>query len=302
MDKMVVGSANPMDINTDLVRRLIDRQFPQWQRYPIQKIAPGGWDNRSFRLGSDLTVRLPSHSTYVAQVAKEQRWLPQLASRLAMAIPMPVAMGLPSDDYPWPWSVYRWIDGETARVAPIANLPRFATDLANFLKTLQAIDAAEGPLPGSHNFYRGGDLHVYHNETHNAIQSLNTCIDQAAATAVWQAALHKPFSDRPVWVHGDIASTNLLVQDSRLSAVIDFGCLGIGDPACDLTIAWTFFSGPSREAFRRHLEADAGTWARARGWAIWKALITMADARTDVPKRQEAQRVFNEVITEFAQR
>ena len=288
-----------MDINTDLVRRLVDQQFPRWRSFPIQKIEPGGWDHRSFRLGSDLTVRLPSHSTYVAQVAKEQRWLPQLASRLAIAIPTPVAMGLPSDEYPWPWSVYRWIEGETARGAHIANLPRFAADVADFLKALQATDATEGPLPGSHNFYRGGDLRIYHDETRSAIRSLGTHIDQAAATAVWQAALHETWSDIPVWVHGDVASTNLLVQDSRLSAVIDFGCLGIGDPACDLTIAWTFFSGPSREAFRSHLEADAGTWARARGWALWKALITLADKSTDVPKRQEARRVLHEVITEF---
>ncbi len=291
-----------MDIDVSLVRRLIDQQCPQWRGLPIQKIEPGGWDNRTFRLGSDLTVRLPSHAAYAAQVAKEQRWLPQLAAQLPVAIPMPVAKGLPSDEYPWQWSVYRWIEGETAQVARIADLPAFAVDVAHFLVALQRTEAAGGPLPGPLNFYRGGDLQVYHDETRQAIRDLEAQIDAAAATAVWEAALHEAWGDMPVWVHGDISSTNLLVQNGRLSAVIDFGCLGIGDPACDLAIAWTFFSGPSREAFRSHLEADAGTWARARGWAIWKALITLVEVGTDVSKREDARRVFNEVIIEFKHR
>lgn len=290
-----------MDIDIALVRRLIDQQFPQWRTFPIRPIEPGGWDNGSFRLGTELTVRMPSHAAYAAQVTKEQQWLPKLAARLPVAIPTPVAEGRPSDEYPWHWSVYRWIDGETAQVARIPDRQAFAAELAYFLVALQKADATGGPPPGPHNFYRGDNIGVYGQETRQAVQELDGRIDAEAATAVWEAAGEGAWGDVsvPVWVHGDMHPTNLLVRDGHLSAVIDFGCLGVGDPACDVAIAWTFFSAASREAFRRCLATDEGTWARARGWAIWKALITMADMGIGAPKRAEAWRVFDEVIYEF---
>lgn len=291
-----------VNIDVALVRRLIDQQFPQWAGLSIRKIEPGGCDNRTFRLGSDLTVRLPSHAAYEAQVTKEQRWLPRLVGRLPVAIPMPVAKGVPSNEYPWHWSVYRWIQGETAQVADIPDLQAFAVDLARFLTALQRSDATGGPPPGPHNFYRGGNIDVYDTETRQSIRDLEGQIDTASATAIWEAALQWFWDSPPVWVHGDMHPTNLLVQDGHLSAVIDFGCLGIGDPACDWAIAWTFFSGPSRELFRRHLAADEGTWARARGWALWKAAITLAEPGTDLSKSEEAQYVIREVITEFRNR
>ncbi len=288
-----------VDIGPDLVRRLIDDQFPKWGHLPIQQIEPGGWDNRTFRLGSTMTVRLPSHAAYEAQVAKEQQWLPTLAAHVPVAIPVPIAEGLPSDEYPWHWSIYRWIEGTTAHDAAISDLKTFAGDVAQFLLALQRTNPVGGPSPGPHNFYRGGSLAVYDRETREAIQVLDSQIDIASATAVWDAALESCWDDPPVWVHGDISSTNLLVQNGRLRAVIDFGCLGIGDPACDLVIAWTFFSGLSREAFCRHLEADDRTWARARGWAIWKALITLADPAVNRLNCEEAGRVINDVISGF---
>ena len=291
-----------MDIDVALVRRLIDQQFPQWRSFPIRPIEPGGWDNRTFRLGTDLTVRLPSHAAYAAQVMKEQRWLPELAGRLPVAIPTPVAEGRPSDGYPWAWSVYRWIDGETAHVARIRDRQAFAAEVAYFLIALQKADAVGGPVPGPHNFYRGGHIRVYDQETRQAVRELDGRIDAEAATAVWEAACDGDWGASPVWVHGDMHPSNLLVRDGRLSAVIDFGCLGVGDPACDVAIAWTFFSAASREEFRRCLAADEGTWARARGWALWKALITMADPDTDALKRAEAWRVFDEVMNEFRHR
>ena len=287
-----------MDINVDLVRQLVDQQFPQWRSLPIHPIEPGGWDNRTFRLGTDLTVRLPSHAAYAAQVTKEQRWLPQLAARLPVAIPSPVAEGLPSDAYPWHWSVYRWIDGDTAQVAHIPDRPAFAAELASFLVALHTIDAAGGPLPGPHNFYRGGALEVYDQQTRQAVRELDGHIDGEAVTAVWDAALEAVWNGSSVWVHGDLHPTNLLVRDGQLAAVIDFGCLGVGDPACDLAITWTFFSDASRGTFRQRLAADAGTWIRARGWVMWKALIVMADPDTEAPQREDAWRVFHAVMHE----
>jgi aminoglycoside phosphotransferase (APT) family kinase protein len=287
------------DINVALVRRLVAAQFPQWADLPIRPVAFDGWDNRTFHLGADMSVRLPSAQGYVAQVNKEHRWLPRLAPLLPLPIPVPLARGVPGAGYPWPWSVYRWLDGEIATVARIADLRAFATALAQFLTALQGIDPTGGPPPGPHNFYRGGPLTVYDAETRQAIAALEGHIDTAAATAVWEAALQASWHGPPVWVHGDMASGNLLVQEGRLSAVIDFGSSGVGDPACDLVIAWTFLSGAGREAFRAGVPVDRATWARARGWALWKALITLAPIRfTDPVKAAEPRRVIEEVLAD----
>jgi aminoglycoside phosphotransferase (APT) family kinase protein len=260
-------------IDDALVSRLIAAQFPQWSELPIRPVSPSGWDNRTFRLGDRMVVRLPSDEEYAAQVAKAQRWLPYLAVSLPLAIPIPLALGQPGAGYPWNWSVYRWLEGETASSSSIADRIDFASSLGRFLNVLQRIDATGGPAPGPHNFHRGGAPAIYDRQTRQAIAALKGKIDGDAAIAVWEAALASMWQGPPVWVHGDVAATNTLVQAGRLSAVIDFGQLGVGDPACDLVIAWTFFEGQSRQAFRDALPLDAETWARARGWALWKALI-----------------------------
>ncbi|WAH42967.1 aminoglycoside phosphotransferase family protein [Alicyclobacillus fastidiosus] len=292
-----------MDIDVSLVRRLILKQFPRWAGLLIKPVELSGWDNRTFRLGDDMTVRLPSHEAYEAQVKKEQQWLPRLASRLPIAIPTPIAMGTPSEEYPLHWSIYRWIDGENATTERITNLNDFAIELAQFLNTLQQIDANGGPPPGAHNFYRGGPLGIYDRETRNAIADLNGMIDRVGAITVWESAIQTVWNTPPVWVHGDVYPTNLLVKDRRLSAVIDFGCSGVGDPACDLTIAWTFFFGESRETFRSHLQLDDATWERARGWALWKALTTIAyPSNYPSGRLEESLRVIKDVIAEHKPR
>jgi aminoglycoside phosphotransferase (APT) family kinase protein len=262
-----------VQIDDALVRRLVAGQFPQWSELPIHPVTPSGWDNRTFRLGDTMVVRLPSGEHYAEQVAKEQRWLPYLAPSLPLAIPTPLALGRPAEGYSWNWSVYRWLEGEAASSGSIADLSEFASSLGRFLAALQRIDATGGPEPGLHNFHRGAALGIYDGQTRQAIAALEGTIDEDAATAVWEAALTSAWQWAPVWVHGDVSAGNLLVQAGRLSAVIDFGQLGVGDPACDLAIAWTFFDGASRQAFRDALPLDDATWARGRGWALWKVLI-----------------------------
>jgi aminoglycoside phosphotransferase (APT) family kinase protein len=288
-----------VDISAELVRHLIADQFPQWADLPVHPVDPDGWDNRTFRLGDDMTVRLPSADGYVPQVAKEQHWLPRLAPLLPLPIPAPLALGMPGAAFPRPWSVYRWLEGENPGAGSVADLPQFASALAGFLKTLQHLDASDGPLFGPHNFYRGGPLTVYDAETRQAAALLEGELDVAVVLDIWETALQTSWQRAPVWVHGDMAVGNLLVQDGRLNAVIDFGCLGVGDPACDLVIAWTLFSGESRAAFRAGLDLDTSTWARARGWALWKGLITVAEYRgTQHPKELEARRVLAEVLAD----
>lgn len=263
-------------IDASLVHRLVASQFPQWSGLPIDPVAIEGWDNRTFHLGQNMLVRLPSAVKYELQVEKEHRWLPKLAPGLPLPIPVPLAMGKPEYHYPWKWSVYQWLEGETAAFAPIADLVTFAADLAQFLIALHKVDIKDGPLPGLHSFYRGGSLSVYDKEIRHAISLLKGQVDENAANQLWERALETTWNHSKVWVHGDVSAGNLLVQGGKLCAVIDFGQLVVGDPACDLTINWTLFHGKSRETFQEMLSFDSGTWARARAWTLWKALITAA--------------------------
>lgn len=289
-------------IDAALVRRLVVAQFPAWADLPITQVELDGVDNCTFRLGDAMTVRLPSNEGYTLQVAKEQRWLPILAPHLPLPIPVPLARGEPGDGYPFGWSVYGWLDGENATLERIDELSEFATTLADFLNTLRQIDPTDGPLPGQHNFFRGGPLDTYDAETRRAIDALQGEIDGEAATVVWDAAMAATWHGTPVWFHGDIAAGNLLVRDGRLAAVIDFGTSGIGDPSCDVVISWTLLSGESREAFRDALSADSATWARGRGWALWKALITLAEHLTTNPgMAASSRRVIDDVLADHHQ-
>jgi aminoglycoside phosphotransferase (APT) family kinase protein len=208
-------------------------------------------------------------------------------------------MGVPAFGYPWHWSIYRWLEGETATIERIADLRQFALALAEFLIALQRIDPTGGPPPGPHNFYRGGSLAVYNGETRQAIAALAGVLDIDTASAVWETSLKAVWHGSPVWLHGDVSAGNLLVTKGRLSAVIDFGSSGVGDPACDLVIAWTLFSGESRETFRAALPLDRDTWSRARGWALWKALMTLAARKDDHSlEAEKARQVVDAVLAE----
>jgi aminoglycoside phosphotransferase (APT) family kinase protein len=263
-------------INTDLVHRLIASQFPQWGDLPIHPVALGGWDNRTFHLGKDKLVRIPSGAEYTAAIEKEQHWLPKLAPLLPLPIPVPLALGEPGVGFPWKWSIYRWLEGESAAVAHIRDLKPFAVSLAKFLDALQNIETTGGPVPGPDNFYRGGSLTVYDSQVREAIDLLRDRLNAQAALQLWGAGLKTSWQSPPVWVHGDVSAGNLLVQEGKLCAVIDFGQLAIGDPACDLTIAWVLFRGESREIFRNALKLDDSTWERGCAWTLWKALIVAA--------------------------
>jgi len=279
-DNLVVRKA---DIS-GLVSRLVAAQFPQWAGLPVRPVDADGWDNATFRLGEGMLVRLPSAAEYVPGVRKEQRWLPVLAGQLPLPIPELLAAGGPACGFPRPWSVYRWIDGTPVSGRTVPDLPQFAADLAGFLAALYRIDAAGGPPPGPHNFFRGGPLAVYDAETQQALGALQGHIDVVLAAEVWQAALQATWPGRPVWFHGDAQPGNLLARRGRLCAVIDFGTCGVGDPACDTTIAWTFLSGESSRVFKERLPVDAATWVRGRGWAIWKAMKVLVGALDHDPQ------------------
>lgn len=263
---------NNIDVN--VVKRLINEQFPEWSKLEIRPVKNGGNDNRTFHLGDDMSVRLPSAEGYVPQVEKEQKWLPKLSKELSLPISTPLAKGNPSKEYPFPWTVNKWVEGETLNLKNINDLSQLAKDLGTFLNELQSIDASGGPLAGKHNFYRGGNVAVYDQETRDAIEQNKDILNVSLLNEIWELALDSKWAANPVWIHGDIAPGNILVKDGKLSAIIDFGILGIGDPSCDAAMAWTFFDDTSKKVFKNTLNMDEGTWNRARGWALWKALIT----------------------------
>ncbi|MGL4861607.1 MAG: aminoglycoside phosphotransferase family protein [Cetobacterium sp.] len=263
-----------MNIDTNLVKTLIKEQYPNFSDLKIVEVENSGNDNRTFHLGDSMLVRLPSGKEYASQIEKEMYWLPKLSPYILLDIPLPLFKGNPTKEYPFNWGIYKWIEGETLTYKDILNLDLLAIDLAKFLKELQSIDATLGPKAGKHNFYRGGNLNIYDNETRIALKNLKNIFDTNSLENIWKKCLKSKYTNKPVWIHGDIAVGNLLIKDGRLSAVIDFGILGTGDPACDYVIAWTFFSNKSREIFKSHLNCDEETFERAKGWALWKALIS----------------------------
>lgn len=286
-------------IDVDLVQRLIVEQFPKWCHLAVRPVAQSGWDNRTFHLGDDFVVRLPCAAVYAAQVEKEQQWLPRLAPFLPLAIPVPVAMGKPTKYYPWSWSIYHWLSGESAASAKVSNLNSFATALAHFLLALEKIDPTNGPLADTHNFHRGGSLVVYDQQMRQALSLLNRQINTVAAQDIWETALATHWPHQPIWIHGDISNGNLLVYDGQLSAVIDFGQLAVGDPACDLVITWTFLRGESRKYFRALLPFDHETWTRARAWGLWKAsILTAGLVQSNAIEAANARQTIDEILAD----
>lgn len=270
-----------MEIQIELVQELIESQFPQWSHLKIIPVKESGHDNRTFHLGDEMSVRLPSGEAYASQIEKECKWLPYLKRGLHVEVPKPLGVGKPSLRFPFPFSINEWIEGETL-THDNADDVLLARDLARFLLDLQAIDASQGPKAGMHNFYRGGSLRVYDEETQWALKRYEDVLPIARLREIWNTALLHSWEGADVWVHGDVAMGNLVIQERKLSAVIDFGILGVGDPACDFVMAWTYFQKAERAIFFEELGCDEFMIQRAKGWALWKALISMDDENMKV--------------------
>ena len=255
-----------------------------------------------FRLGDDLVARLPRRPTAAIQLAKEQAWLRRIAPHLPVAVPLPLVSGLPSDDFQWAWSVCEWLPGKCPVAGQLADAMSLATDLAAFIETLHGVDPTGGPAPGNHNFWRGVPLAVRDRHTCRAISDIADEFDPTVLTAIWEDALNAPtWDDPPAWIHGDLSAGNLLLTDNRLSAVIDFGGLALGDPACDLAVAWSLFDGEARKAFQMATGLDDAAWARGRGWALSIAAIQLPYYRPTSPQIAQIARAVIESVLEDSQ-
>jgi aminoglycoside phosphotransferase (APT) family kinase protein len=263
------------EVQTDpaLVRRLLADQFPQWSDLPLALVESYGTDHDIYRLGAELTVRLPRIAWATTQAAKESVWLPRLAPHLPLAVPVPVAMGRPAEGYPFAWSICEWLPGVNAADASI-DLDQAAVDLAAFIRALRGADTT-GALPRSPGS-RGCPLAESDAGVRRSIEALGNRVNGPTLTRLWDESVTAPAWAGPeTWVHGDLLPGNLLVVDGRLSAVIDFGGLNVGDPACDLQPAWNVFTGPSRDRFRAELAVDDASWLRGRGWALAQAVVAL---------------------------
>jgi aminoglycoside phosphotransferase (APT) family kinase protein len=300
---MTPGKMHPDKVHTDasLVGRLLAAQFPEWADLPIERVPSAGTDNALYRLGDEMVVRMPRIHWAVGQMEKEHEWLTKLAPSLPLPIPLPLAKGEPGEGYPWGWSVYSWLEGENASLESIADQYQAATDLARFIAALREIDSTGGPPPGPYNALRGEPLANRDTATRQAIKSLDGIIDTRAATDVWESCLEAPAWDGPpAWIHGDLQPGNLLAENGRLSAVIDFGCLAVGDPACDVMAAWTFLSPETRDTFRNSLQVDEATWVRGCGWALSFGLIALPYYQNTNPMLAGiARRSIDEALTDY---
>ena len=265
--------ADEIDTDVALVRRLLAGQFPGWANLEIEPVVSYGTDHDIYRLGDHVAARLPRIGWATDQAAKEREWLPKLAPHLPLAVPVQLAMGQPAEGYPFAWSVYEWLPGENAN-GTIEDLDHAAVDLAAFVNALRAIDTVGAhPRPAGS---RGAPLAELDKSVRRAIGELGDRVDTDAAHRSWEESLNAPEWDGDeVWVQGDLLPGNLLVVDGRLSAVIDFGCLNVGDPACDLQPAWNVFAGDSRERYRSELQADDASWLRGRGWSLYQAVMAL---------------------------
>jgi aminoglycoside phosphotransferase (APT) family kinase protein len=271
-------------IDAVLVRRLIAGQFPQWAGLAVEQFPSGGTVNAMYRLGDDMVVRLPLVQGGADDVLLERTWLSRLALRLPTPVPEVLGDGEPAEGYPWPWSVCRWLAGKNPEADALSEPVLLAEDLAEFVAAMRSIT-----LPGAPQAHRGGPVASLDAETRAAIGELRGIpqegVDCDAATAVWEEALRAPGWDGPpVWLHADLMPGNLLVDGGgRLTSVIDFGCLGMGDPACDLFPAWNLLPVNAREVFRDALRVDDASWIRGRGRTLSQALIALPYYRQTNP-------------------
>ena len=289
--------AGEVDIDASLVRRLISAQFPMYADLPVTAVRSTATVNAIYRLGDNLSVRLPRVEEWSQDLEKEWHWLPRLAPHLSLRVPEPVGKGHPTPSYPFSWAIYDWIDGQPYSDGLIGDEQQAAWDLARFVAELRRIDPVGAPRGGRKPLRELDDV------TRAAIESSRDVIDADAATAAWERALEAPvWNGIPVWIHADLLRPNVLVRGGRIHAIIDFGGVGVGDPAADVILAWAVIGPVGRRTFRDALDVDEGTWNRARGFALHQAvLIIPYYAETNPDFVALAKRTVEEILADTNQ-
>ncbi|MEO7236926.1 MAG: aminoglycoside phosphotransferase family protein [Lapillicoccus sp.] len=264
-------------VDADLVRGLLADQLPHLAHLDVREIRTAGTVNHIYRLGEDAVVRLPRVARWAGGIEREAQWLPVVARHVTLEVPRPLALGRPTEHYPLPWAVYRWIDGRPYADDLVDDVTA-ASALAGFVRELRTVDPSGAEPTGRRAL---AELEA---ATRDALHACAGDIDVEAALRVWDRALGSaPWDGRPAWVHTDLLRPNLLVDGGRLRAVIDFGAVGVGDPAHDVAAAWAVFGPDGRQAYRSLLGVDDATWERARGYALHQAALIIPYYRTSNP-------------------
>lgn len=286
-----------VDVDVELVSRLLEIQFPGWADLPLRPVEPAGTDNAIYRLGASMSVRLPRIDWAATQPLREHAWLPRLAPHLSLSVPTPLALGEPAEGYPWNWSVCTRLSGEPVVSGGLADPDATVKDLARFIRELQAIELAGGPPHGG----RGEPLDTRDAACRESIAALDSTFDHSRLEAEWDAALEAPVWSGPgKWLHGDLDARNILATDGRLSGVVDRGAFAVGDPAADVMVAWKMFDVDARERFRAELVVDDATWVRARGWVLSQAVMILSyyTLETNAVLVLEAERWLSELFAD----
>jgi aminoglycoside phosphotransferase (APT) family kinase protein len=281
-----------------LVRQLVDRTLPQCTALPIERLDASGSSNALFRLGKEFLVRLPRQPGGSETIKKEQRWLPIVAPLLPVRVPEIVALGEPDFGYPECWSVVRWLPGEAPRPAPrgsseTSRARDLAVDLAHLVRAFRTIPVpAEAADNQRLRWYRGEPLASLDDEIRRNIEACRTIpdlrLDLDSVLGIWRESIElrgATASSAPHWYHGDLFAENLLVSQGRLSGVLDFGGLGVGDPTVDLLPAWEVLDPLAREDFRAVVGVADDTWRIGRAWALAIAVLTFPYYWTSMPER-----------------
>ena len=264
-----------IELDEIVARKIIDAQFPEYKHLTLDPIVSGGTDNTMFRLGDTLCARFPKRKEAVPQIEKEQIWLPKLAG-LPLNIPRPMGRGDETAEFPYAWSLYEWLPGGSLVENAVEDWSSAAATLADFVMGLQTKDVTAAPLAGVQNHYRGVALEKRDELTKAAIAGLADEYPEKTLLRVWEDAMRTPkYAGDPVWLHGDLQGGNILVENGRLSAVIDFGLSGIGDPACDLMVAWSVLPKSARSIFKERVGVPEDAWRRGLGWALSVSVIAL---------------------------
>jgi len=289
--------ADETNINSNIVCSLLKEQFPEWLNLSLKLIKSQGTDNVMYQLGDDKVIRLPRTYGSALSLQKECDWLPKLAPKLPIPVPVPIARGIPSTYYPHPWAICQFLEGSNPCIENRLDLQQASKDMAHFIDMMQKIPVKSGP-----ECRRGLPLDSRAQETRDAIQNVTEMYDAKLLNEIWDSMLAVPsWHGSPVWIHGDLHAGNLLAKNNLITAVLDFGSAGVGDPACDLMVAWTLLDTDSRKQFQEIIQYDDATWQRGRGWAFTMGLVAYPYYKeTDPLLASIAKRALDEVVTEFS--
>lgn len=290
---MTIMHDNEYEINQALVKNLLALQFPQWADFDVRVMDSAGTDNKMYRLGHEMVVRLPRLKSAVDSLAKEAQYLPELAPHLPLNIPEILGKGCPTDEYPFPWLICKWLDGKSPVESKDIDLLKAATDLGNFVCAFQSIENLNGPA-----CRRGQPLSLCDAETRTSIPLLKDEYDVSKVEYVWNECVSAAsWQGGNKWIHGDLHPGNILVKDGKISAIIDFGLTGVGDPAVDLMVAWTILDAQTRDTFHTIVNPDVNTWGRGRGWALRLGILGYPYYKTSNPVFAEiAKRALDEAL------